>query len=214
MTLPPAPHSTTIVFDLGKVLLDFDYRIAVERFASHSDQSADQILRLLVDTSLLHRYERGELSTTEFFDAVREATGFRAGFDLFTHCFTDIFTPIPSMIELHALLRAAGHPTVLLSNTNELQFRHIARQHPFVGGFDHRILSFEHQAMKPDPALYRVVESVTGHNGRDLVFLDDRADNVQAALALGWRAFVHEDADQSHRHLIELGLLPEPPMRS
>ena len=208
MTLEPTPQTLTIVFDLGKVLLDFDYRIASAQLAPHANVSPEEILRLLLGTPLLHRYECGELSTPQFFEALRREAGLTVSFDEFAHRFTDIFTPIPAMIQSHNRLRAAGWPTVLLSNTNELQFEHIRKTHPFVAEFDHQVLSFEHHAMKPDPALYRVVESLTGLRGAHLVFLDDRADNVAAAQALGWRAFVHQTPEQSQQEFARLGLWP------
>jgi glucose-1-phosphatase len=209
-----SPHLTQpppiVVFDLGKVLLDFDYRIAAANLASHASASAQEIVSLLLDTPLLHRYERGELSTDQFFDALREGTGFKAGFDRFALHFTNIFTPVPPMIELHSRIRAMGVTTVLLSNTNELQFHHIQKRYAFVADFDHHVLSFEHRAMKPEPALYHAVESTTGHVGSELIFLDDRADNVAAALDLGWQAFVHENPKRTAQHFAELGLLPIP----
>lgn len=196
-----------VVFDLGKVLLDFDYRIAADQMARHSRANAEDVIRLLFDTPLLHRYESGQIDTVAFFEEFRIATGFNAGFDLFARLFTGIFRPIPTMIQLQDQLRSAGIPTALLSNTNELQFQHIRQQHPFLAGFDPIVLSYEHGAMKPDPALYRVVESRTGRTGPDLVFLDDRIENVQAAVSLGWRAFVHQTPDGSRRRFLELGLL-------
>jgi glucose-1-phosphatase len=208
MSLQAAPQPLTVVFDLGKVLLDFDYRIASARLAPRASVPPDEILRLLLGTPLLHRYECGELSTPEFFEILGREAGLTVSFDEFAQWFTDIFTPIPAMIQFHHRLCAAGWPTVLLSNTNELQFEHIRKAHPFVAEFDHQVLSFEHRAMKPDPTLYRVVESLTGLRGPQLVFLDDRADNVAAAQALGWRAFVHQTPEQSQQAFARLGLWP------
>jgi HAD superfamily hydrolase (TIGR01509 family) len=210
MSPSPEPPPATVVFDLGNVLLAFDYRIAAANLAPHASASAEEILDVLLGTRLLHRYECGELNTVQFFDALSQATGFTAGFDAFARCFTEIFTPIPPMIELQRRIRAGGVPTVLLSNTNELQFQHLRERHPFIVEFEHHVLSFEHRAMKPDLALYRVVEELTGRVGSDLVFLDDRPDNVEAACRLGWRAFVHENPERSSRHFVDLGLLSSP----
>jgi HAD superfamily hydrolase (TIGR01509 family) len=207
--MSPVPPSL-VIFDLGNVLLRFDYRIAASRLAPHATASAEEILQLLLATPLLHRYECGELQTAEFFEAICQSTGFKAGFDVFTQAFTEIFTPIPEMIELHQQLRAARLPSILLSNTNDLQFQYIRKAFPFVTSFDHHVLSYEHHAMKPDAALYRVAESIASRTGPELVFLDDRLDNVEAAIALGWQAFVHQDPAQSRQRFVELGLLPRP----
>ncbi|MBL59300.1 MAG: hypothetical protein CMO75_06485, partial [Verrucomicrobiales bacterium] len=55
-----------VVFDLGKVLVDFDYGIAIRRFAERSEADRDQIQRL-VDSPIQIEYESGKISTDEFF---------------------------------------------------------------------------------------------------------------------------------------------------
>jgi hypothetical protein len=58
MTIPKA-----VVFDLGKVLLDFDYRIAGRKLALHSDRTEQDFTDLLLHTPLLLEYETGQLTT-------------------------------------------------------------------------------------------------------------------------------------------------------
>ena len=69
------------------------------------------------------------------------------------------------MLDLHRRLRHAGLPTYIFSNTNELAIDHIRARFPFFHQFDGYILSYEHNAMKPDPRLYTVVEQTTGRAG-------------------------------------------------
>ena len=54
MTAPRA-----VVFDLGKVLLDFDYRVAIERLTASSASDGDRARELLMETGLLLDYETG-----------------------------------------------------------------------------------------------------------------------------------------------------------
>ena len=46
-----------VVFDLGKVLVDFDYSIAIRRFAKRSEAGSEQIQRL-VDSPIQIDYDR------------------------------------------------------------------------------------------------------------------------------------------------------------
>lgn len=56
--------------------------------------------------------------------------------------------------------------------------------------------------------MYDAVEELAGLKGPDLVFIDDRADNVAAAAARGWRAVHHHtgDAARTLRLLRDMGL--------
>src|SRR6516225_3569258 len=94
-----------VVFDLGKVLVDFDYDVAVRRVAARSSVSADQVRLSLDQSPLLARYESGRLTTPEFFEEIRQSTGFAGSLKEFSEYFADIFTEIPETIALHARLR-------------------------------------------------------------------------------------------------------------
>ena len=191
------PTPTIAVFDLGKVLVDFDYLIATRRLSQQSALAADPLKARLLAEDLLHRYELGELSTLEFFEKVRQTIQYRGSFAQFAADFADIFTEIPEMIQLHARLRARAFPLYLLSNTNELAVQHIRRHFPFFAGFDGYALSYEQRAMKPQPRLYEVVERMSGGRGAQILYLDDFPPNVTAALARGWQAILHQTPAQS-----------------
>src|SRR5262249_34440397 len=148
---------------------------------------------------LLYRFETGLMSKHEFFEAVRSATGFRGTVEEFTSFFADIFFPMPAMIELHAQLRAHGLPTFIFSNTNELAVGHIRRNFPFFAHFTDYILSYEHGAMKPDARLYEVVEGKTGRCGEDILYLDDRLENVQAGADRGWQVILQETPEKTRQ---------------
>ena len=206
-------HSpTAVVFDLGKVLLDFDYGIVVRRVAARGSRiGIPEIKRLLVDSPLLPAFERGELTSRQFCEAVRKETGFEGTFEQFAGWFGDIFAEIPPMVALQSELRRRGIPTYIFSNTNDLAIDHVRRNFPFFAGFDGYVLSYEHGAMKPDAPLYEVVERLTARRGADLVYLDDRPENVEAGAARGWRAILHADPAESRRHLADFGLLDRTP---
>jgi HAD superfamily hydrolase (TIGR01509 family) len=196
-----------VVFDLGKVLLDFDYGIVAPRIAAQGKVSAPDAKRLLNQSPLLYRFETGLMTNQEFYDEVRSATGFQGGIEAFGEIFGDIFAPIAPMIELHAAVRKQGVPVYIFSNTNELAIRHIRRHHPFFADFDDYIFSYEHGAMKPDVKLYEVLERVTKRRGAEILYLDDRAENVEAGAARGWRVVLHETPEKSRAALAAAGLL-------
>ena len=192
------------VFDLGKVLLDFDYAIAARRLAAQSSQSAEEIRLHLDQSPLLLRYEAGAMTTAEFTRAAMATTGYRGSPDDFGESFGGIFSEIRPMTTLHARLRERW-PTFLFSNTNELAIRHIRRTFPFYGHFTGHVLSYEHAAMKPDARIYEAVERLSGCRGPQLVYIDDRPENIEHGRERGWRSILHQSPETTRSALRKFG---------
>lgn len=198
------------VFDLGKVLLDFDYGVALRQLARHVSHRSDRQLRAwLLETPMLERYETGLMTSREFFDQFAAAHGFQGTYETFRRVFADIFTPIPEMIELHARLRRRGVRTCIFSNTNEIAIAQIRDRFPFYRDFEWHVLSYEERLMKPAPGIYAALERRTGARAERLCYLDDRPENVDAARACGWQAAVHVSPEHSAAALRGWGLLPQ-----
>jgi 2-haloacid dehalogenase len=197
----------TVVFDLGKVLVDFDYSIAARRIGQHSRMAPAEIRHFIDHSPLLFRLERGRITSEQFYREVSGATGFGGSFDDFKSFFSDIFAPIEPMVRLHADLRRQGFPTYIFSNTSDLAVGHIRRNFPFFSDFNGYILSYQHGVMKPDAGLYEVVERETGRKGGELLYLDDRPENVAAGAARGWEVILQETPEKTRAAVEKLGLL-------
>jgi len=200
-------HPSIVVFDLGKVLVDFDYSIATRKLAARCRKSLFEIAEVITQSRFIIDYEAGKLTRPEFFKQVQETTGFGGTLDEFGEFFADIFTEIPPMIKVHAELRQRGFKTFIFSNTNDLAVEHIRRHFPFFKNFDGYIYSYAVGALKPEAKIYEALEQLTGRHGSEVVYLDDRPENVAAGAARGWRAFVHESPEKSRQALTTLGLL-------
>lgn len=196
-----------VIFDLGKVLVDFDYGRVVRRVADRSDAGPEALQQLLMASPLLPAFERGALTSQGFYEAIRKETGYQGSFEEFAESFADIFTEIPPMIELQAELRRRQVPTFIFSNTNDIAIPHIRQRFPFFSGFDGYVLSYEHGSMKPDAPLYEVVERMSGCQGDALLYLDDLAPNVATGAARGWQAVQHLDPVQTRAAVQATGLL-------
>ena len=196
-----------IIFDLGKVLVDFDYTIAALKIAARSAKSPNALQAFLGSSPILLEYESGRLTRRQFFDAVGQTIGFRGDLEEFGSSFADIFTEIPGAIALHAELRRRGLKTYIFSNTNDLAIEHVRRNFPFFKEFDGYIFSYEVGGLKPQPEIYAAMETLTGRRGADLVYLDDRPENIAAGSARGWQAILHESPDKTRQALVALGLL-------
>lgn len=198
-----------VVFDLGKVLLDFDFRRAASALAPKSSIGADRILALINQTPLLHRFESGLINAREFYAEFAREAGYAGTAEEFASDFSDIFTEIPDMIRLNRRFRAAGLPTHIFSNTSSLVVDFIRVRYPFFSEFTSHILSYEERCMKPGVPIYEAVEKSTGSTGPELIYFDDREENVEAALRRGWSAHVFTGFPAASRWLAERSWLPE-----
>jgi HAD superfamily hydrolase (TIGR01509 family) len=60
--------------------------------------------------------------------------------------------------------------------------------------------------MKPEAKIYAAVERAMGRAGEEIVYLDDRAENVQGGLERGWRVILHESPEKTIPALRQMGL--------
>ena len=194
-----------VVFDLGKVLVDFDYGVAARALAARSRVPIEEVRHVIDQSPLLVTYETGKLATKLFYNQVCEATGFCGDIDEFGRLFGDIFTPIDEMIELHAKLREVV-PTYIFSNTNELAVAHIRKTFPFFSNFEGYIYSFEQGAMKPSPVIYEAVEQTTREPGEAILYIDDRLENVEAGRQRGWTVIHHQEPSSTRKAVAATGL--------
>ncbi|MDX1950708.1 MAG: HAD family phosphatase [Verrucomicrobiota bacterium] len=181
-----------VIFDLGNVLLHFDYSRAAEKIAKNCSIPEQELLQHLNQSPLLHRFETGHITAEEFFNEIRVASCYSGTFETFATEFGDIFWPAEEMIALNEQLQSEGIPTYIFSNTSPLAVEHIREQYPFFRHFSGYVLSYEHKAMKPAAAIYEVVESVTGKSGSQLIYIDDRVENTDAGALRGWNVILHK----------------------
>jgi putative hydrolase of the HAD superfamily len=200
-------NSPAIIFDLGKVLVDFDYSIAAKKIAARSRSAPADLHAFLGSSPLLVQYESGLLTRRTFFEAVRDAIGFESDLVEFGGYFADIFTEMPGTIALQAELRRRGFKTYIFSNTNDLAIEHVRRNFSFFQNFDGYIFSYEVGNLKPQPEIYMAMEALTGKRGADLIYIDDREENIETGLARGWRAILHESPEKTRRALTAFGVI-------
>jgi FMN phosphatase YigB (HAD superfamily) len=199
--------SPVFIFDLGKVLVDFDYTIAAKKIAASSHKAPQDLHAFLGSSPLLVEYESGRLTREQFYSAIRNAIGFRGDLVEFGAYFADIFAEMPGTIALHDELRRCGYKTFIFSNTNDIAIEHVRRNFPFFKNFDDYIFSYEVGAMKPEAKIYEAMEKMCGRRGADLIYLDDRLENITAGAARGWRTVLHESPEKSRAALKNFGVL-------
>lgn len=197
-----------ILFDLGKVILDFSYHKIAEGMARHSRQSVyqdpDNIINyiLLKDSKLLGLYEEGKMTSGEFFLSMKEIFGLDISFSQFEKIWNEVFTENGGMGDLIRSLKK-DFTLFLLSNTNELHFGYVKRQFPVVHEFDRWILSYEAGVRKPDPEIFKIALNKAGVQPEEAIFIDDIKGHVIAAENIGIHAVEFKSVEQITRYIKE-----------
>lgn len=197
-----------IFFDLGNVLVTFDWNLAIPRYAAHNGGDSDRI-----KTFLAHPYhdafERNEFGGKEFFARGRELTGFQATQPEFETYWNEIFTEIPENVRLLRRL-AASYPIFALSNTNPWHAAYLERTFDWMRLFKTRFYSFTLGARKPDPKIFRGALERAGVLPDSVLYIDDRLENVETARDLGMQTIYLASPELLKAAIEPFALVPEP----
>ena len=122
----------------------------------------------------------------------------------------DMAAPLIAHSErLMRALQAKGVPVFSLTNFGIQTYDMAAEVYPFMRAFDRDFISGHLGVIKPDPKIYQIVEQETGLLGANLLFADDRGDNITAAQVRGWNTHHFEHPQGWADRLVQEGLLTD-----
>ena len=194
-----------IVFDLGKVLVHFDFQPGYRALESRCPYPAAEIPRRLAATGLVERFETGLIEPREFVHRISDALGLGVTYEEFCSIWSCIFQHalVPESM-LEGL--AKRYRLLLLSNTNAIHFESIRRKYPLLRRFHGLVLSYEVRAMKPQREIYQAVLDMAGCPPGECFYTDDIAEYVAAARRLGMDAVQFHSAAQLQREMAARGI--------
>ena len=116
---------------------------------------------------------------------------------------------IPHSERLMYALQAKGIPVFSLTNFGIQTYDLAAKTYPFMRKFDHDFISGHMGVIKPAALIYQMLEDGSGLSGDELIFADDRTDNIVVAGARGWKTHLFEHPQGWADRLVAEGLLTE-----
>lgn len=181
------------VFDIGNVLLLFDYMKAAWRL-----MEKNQLVELPERTRIVkakHDYESGLLNRREFLDIVRPEFRDIGPVEDFVAIWQDIFEENVPMTTLARRL-AGEMPVFLISNISDIHIEFIRDRYEVFSIFRDAVYSCEACYMKPDERIFEHAIRRFGIDPRASLYFDDLADNCASAARLGFR--VHHYSHEKH----------------
>lgn len=190
-----------VIFDLGRVIVPFDFRRGYARIAALTGIPADEVPLRIRPTGLVDRFESGEIAPRDFVSRLSAVLGLHCTYEEFCDIWSCIF--LPETLVPEELLRgiAARYRLVLLSNTNAIHIEMIRAHYPLLKHFHALVLSHEVGAMKPSPAIYQKAVEAAGCLPEECFFTDDVAEYVEGARRFGIDAVQFQSAAQIEEEL-------------
>ncbi len=196
----------TVIFDVGKVLYDWNPRFLYERLIPQGE-ALDAFLRDVVNEEWHFQHDAGR----RFAETSEELVAkFPQHAELIGHWgprfLESIGDPIPGMHDLVADLDSAGVPLYAITNFSGEFFPELRRRDAFLfDRFRDIVVSGDEKLVKPDPAIYRLALDRFGVKAEQAVFVDDNAANIESAAKLGIQAILFADETTLRVKLRALG---------
>ena len=182
----PTHPEEALLFDLGGVLVEIDFERAIAAWAPYSPLPPDVLRKLFRHDVYYERHERGEINELEYFAHLATTLRLDASIEQIEYGWNSIFAgEITQTRELVESMRGVV-PCYAFTNTNASHMATWSSMFPrVVGAFDRVFTSHQLGLRKPERAAFDKICSLTGTPAPAMVFFDDLAENVEAALDAG-----------------------------
>jgi putative hydrolase of the HAD superfamily len=195
----------------------FDYGLVL---SAPPDPAAWARIRNLTNLSeeLLHReywahrhaYDRGELTAEAYWNRAAAGAGIVLTPVQITQLIsadTDLWSRINTpMLQWAQRLQRAGIPTGILSNIGDAMAAGILAKHQWLSAFEHHTWSHALNLAKPEPAIYLHAAEGLRTPPANILFIDDKLENIEAALAVGMQAIQYTTHNAFEQEMHTRGL--------
>ncbi len=175
----------TFLFDIGRVLLNFDFETSLARLLPPDCTDPHERLSRLLERK--DEFETGVIDPDDYILWALDVLGSDATPEQFRITWQQIFTPNEPMWHCVRRLSAAGHKLILFSNTNAIHCPWIFEEYREFSLFDGAVLSFNTRSIKPHPPIYQHALDEHGLEPASTFYIDDLPENIATGIEFGFR---------------------------
>ena len=202
-----APERSVAVFDLGGVLIDWNPRYLYQKLFDGDDGAMEHFLATVCTASWNDQQDAGRTFAEGCASLKKIHPGKADLIDAWIERYSEMLGgEIPGTVEILAELRSGGTPLYALSNWSTETFPIAEERFEFLKWFRGVLLSGEVRLTKPDRRIFEAFFKTFAIDPARAVYIDDRADNVEAASALGMHGVVFTDSRSLRAKLVRVGL--------
>jgi len=199
----------SIVFDLGKVLLDWDPRYFYQQHFPGDHDGLEAFVRDIVPSSWIVGMDAGKPSSVAIAERQREHPRFAHLIGLWMQGWGQMLRgEIAGTAQILRELKARELRLHALTNFSMETFPIAQQRCPTLKLFEDIVVSAEAGLIKPDPRIYAYAEKRCGLIPANTLFIDDLEVNVAAAREAGWHAVQFVSPEALRASLSQLALLP------
>jgi putative hydrolase of the HAD superfamily len=191
---------------MGNVLVHFCHDRMCRQIGALCNQTGPDIRKLLFDSELQWKFERGRLSEREFHAELSRLVAAELAFEALVEAGSDIFQLNEPIVPILETLKAQGKRLVLLSNTSVSHFEFVKRRFDVLRHFDDYVLSYEVGALKPEREIFEAALRKIECAPQECFYTDDIAAYIAAAREHGLEAEVFTTAEALRGHLATQGV--------
>lgn len=210
MTSPTieADRVQIVLFDLGRVVFDFDWARAIAVWSEHSGVPPRELGARFRKEIHYERFERGELTPDDYFALLRHELDIDVGLEVIADGWNAIFGAlVPGITDAIAAVRASPYRIAALSNTNASHAATFASRYaPVLADLGRILASHELRQRKPERACFVAACAHLVAEPQHVLFFDDMAENVEGARDTGLQAVQVTGIDDVHTALADLGI--------
>lgn len=200
-------NPTAVVFDIGRVIIQWQLRYLFEKLIADPAQ-LDWFLANVVTEEWHHQQDEGRPLSEMVPERIAEYPDHADLIRAYATRFAETYPEhVPGTLDIVARLKARSVPLFGLSNFGADFWDEFLAGQPVFEGFGDIVVSGHEKVAKPDPAIYAIAEGRFGLPPEQLLFIDDKAENIEAAMARGWHGHVFTNAASLEADLRVRGLL-------
>ncbi|MDK2761130.1 MAG: HAD family phosphatase [Sphingopyxis sp.] len=197
----------SVIFDVGRVLFDWDLRHLFARLIDDRDE-LEWFVTNVVTPEWHFQHDAGRPLAQMLPELKAAFPGHDALIDAYAARFNETIPgPMPGSLELVERLDDAGVPLFAITNFGHEFWQDFRPTQPIFDRFQDIIVSGTEKMMKPDPAIYALAIARFGIDPAGALFVDDVAANIAGAESAGIAGHRFIDAATLERTLVARGFL-------
>ena len=174
-----------IVFDIGNVLIPFDWNKCVSTIEKMEKGASYRLLQV-IGSELMISYEKGLIPSEEFYHQIIQVLKININFSDFKKLFSNIFTSNDKLVNLLPSLRE-WYKIYALSNTCELHINWLNEKYSLLKYFDEHILSYMIGHVKPEEEMFLEILKRSNLQSGEHLYIDDNLNFTEFAKSLGFQ---------------------------